>query len=569
MKNKKSLTILFLAMLVSACTGHSSAAFSSSNGGDSNSSSHKTYEHCYDGYYDSLVSWTNGEDLKNQLNAIIRNGYTALSYSGNFDSNVNADHSMYDFEYLDVIYSSTNSYKTDTNKGWQREHAWCASLMCGTTTTDAVKQKGRATDFHNLFAAEAGGNQSRGNKNYGVADKTAANYTNRTTSNGQDGYSFATEFEPGNIDKGRLARAIFYMATMYKDAEEDVANGVTMGGLTIVNDPVNYVAGDDCHFAIGNLNDLLSWNNSYAVDFLEMQHNVSVYTNANNPDGFAQGNRNPYVDYPGLVDYVYGSKKNQPGTLAELIPSCSYLNSDEDTLSHYALKEAKRDYSLGATVQRSDYVIAAVNKDYSYTVSNESFTHSLANHVFSDSDGDSITATITTGINTITYVISLNPMASCSTGVITLNKSTINDKSPNTEQLISFGSYQFYFKFTTSYSDVSSSGMTLRDDNQNGGFYLGSSNKTLTSLTLKSKESYTVDQAYIKACANNKDSSYKLVIKVGDQVLLDQATVNYNSQKPKCYGSSSRTPLTGQITYIFTGSNALRLNSIAFNEIIA
>ena len=109
MKNTKSLTLLILTMLVSACTGHSSAAFSSSNvdsSSSSSSSSNKTYEHCYDGYYDSLVSWTNGEDLKNQLNAIIRNGYTPNSYAGkvvNWQTNVAADHSKNDFEYLDVV----------------------------------------------------------------------------------------------------------------------------------------------------------------------------------------------------------------------------------------------------------------------------------------------------------------------------------------------------------------------------------------------------------------------------------------------------------------------------------
>ena len=72
MKNKKSLTLLFLTMLVSACTGHSSAAFSSSSSGSSEFIDNTDY---YNGYYASLVSWNNGEDLKNQLNAIIRNGY--------------------------------------------------------------------------------------------------------------------------------------------------------------------------------------------------------------------------------------------------------------------------------------------------------------------------------------------------------------------------------------------------------------------------------------------------------------------------------------------------------------
>ena len=159
-----------------------------------------------------------------------------------------------------------------------------------------------------MFAANASGNQSRGNKNYGYANAIAESYiTTFSSDNGKDGYTYDEFiFEPGDIDKGRLARAIFYMATMYKDAEKDTANNINMKGLTIVEDPVTYVAGDNCAFAIGNLSELLEWNNNVPVDYLEMQHNISVYTDKDNPDGVAQGNRNPYVDYPGLVDYVYG-----------------------------------------------------------------------------------------------------------------------------------------------------------------------------------------------------------------------------------------------------------------------
>lgn len=598
MKNVKSLTCLFVLILVSACNGHSSAAFSSSinsipetssssssqtlsqsssfssapsSGSSSQSSSGVDPATAYEGYYSSLVSWTDGEDLKNQLYTIMRNGYQPLSYATpNYETNINADHTKYDFEYLDVLYSSENMYKTDTNKkGWQREHAFCASLMCGSGTTDAVKMKGRATDFHNLFAADGSANGSRGNKNYGMADKTASNYTNRTTDGGYDGYSYSANFEPGDKDKGRLARAIFYMATMYKNDEEDTVNNVTMKGLTIKEQPVDYVAGESGAFAIGNLSTLLNWNSDYDVDYLEMQHNISVYKDIYTDDGCAQGNRNPYVDFPGLVDYAFGSKKDQAGELKDIVPTQSYLKCDEHTLSHYALKQAKRTYELGGQIANEDYVVVAVYKDYSYEVVNSGYTNSLSNHVFSENDGESIKATITAGENSFSYNIVLNPMINCSTGVVTLNTTGINDKTPNVEESVSWGGYDFYFSFTTSNSEVASGGMTLRNDNQNGGFYLGSGNKELTSLTIKTKESYTVDQAYIKACANNATSSFSLTIKVGDQVLLSSASVSYNQQKTKVFGAKANAPLTGQVTYIFTGSNALRINSIAFNAIIA
>ena len=573
-------------MLLVACGQHESAAFSSSTQPDITSSVDSSissdgstitssdpidYSKYYNGYYDTLVSWTNGEDLKNQLHTIIRKGYQPLSYTKsskqNYDTNIDADHSKYDFEYLDVIYSKNHTFKADTNKGWQREHAWCASLMCGSTTSNAVAFKGRATDFHNLFAANASGNQSRGNKNYGYANAISESYTTQFSSdNGKDGYTYdETIFEPGDIDKGRLARAIFYMATMYNDAEQDTSNNINMKGLTIVEDPVTYVAGNDCKFAIGNLSELLEWNKNVQVDYLEMQHNISVYTNTNNPDGIAQGNRNPYVDYPGLVDYVYGSKKDQPGTLKDVVASASYLECEYKGISHYAIKEAKREYGLGETVSSDDYKVVQVYKNYSYSAA-DAVSHSLSGHPFSENDGDSIEAKITTPVNELKYQISLNPLGACSSGILPVTTTGINKKTPDVNQSVTYGNVGFTFNFSTTYDAVASSGMTINNISA-GGITVGSSTRVLTKLTIASSASYTVDKIFIKAQAGNASSSYTLTIKVGDTVAFTN-TVN-DSTSWKDFGGALNEPLTGQISFIFVGSSSLKINSIAFNALIA
>ena len=577
MKKLKSLSLILATLLIAACSKPSSAAFSSSetfsesHSSSTNSSSEIVDDaHYYNGYYDTLVSWNNGEDLKNQLHAIIRNGYTAISYTKsskqNYDTNIHADHSKYDFEYLDVIYSKTDTFKTDTNKGWQREHAWCASLMCGSTTGNAINYKGRATDFHNLFAANASGNQSRGNKNYGYANAIAESYiTTFSSDNGKDGYTYDEFiFEPGDIDKGRLARAIFYMATMYKDAEKDTANNINMKGLTIVEDPVSYVAGDNCAFAIGNLSELLEWNNNVPVDYLEMQHNISVYIDKDNPDGAAQGNRNPYVDYPGLVDYVYGSKKDQPGTLKDVVASASYLESEYKGISHYAIKEAKREYGLGETVSSSDYKVVQVYKNYSFIETTSNITHSLSNHPFSESDGDKIEAKITTPSNEIKYMINLNPLGACSTGILDVTTTGIDKKKANVDQNVTYGSVGFTFNFVTTYSDVSTNGMTINNISA-GGITVGSSTRSLTKLTITTSDSYTVDRVFIKAMAGNASSSYTLTIKVGETTVFTN-TVN-DSTTWKNFGGALNEPLSGQISFIFIGSSSLKINSIAFNAI--
>ena len=597
MKKLKSLTCLLTLILVSACHGPTSGAFSSSSivsssieqpssssilpssssevpsssSSSSSSSQSQAISH-YNGYYDALVSWTDGEDLKSQLHAIIRNGYKPLTYTTpNYETNINADHSKYDFEYLDVVYSGDPVFRNQTNRGWQREHAFCASLMTGSLTADAVKHKGRATDFHNLFASSASANSSRGNKNYGVADVTSLTYTNRTTNNGNDGYSFdPVNFEPGNIDKGRLSRAIFYMATMYSETENDTINGITMKGLRIVENPVSYVAGENGAFAIGNLSTLLNWNNTYQVDYLEMQHNSSVFQDVFTADGYAQGNRNPYVDYPELVDYVYGSKKGQAGFLASLTASESLLKSNEHVVDHYALKEAKREYTYGETVSSNDYKIVKVYKDYTYEVIDNGFTHSLINHTFVESDGDNKTATIQVGDDTFTYQIDLNPMANCSTGPIVIKPDGINKSQKGIDQNVTYNNYQFLLNFETSYTGE----MTINNIWSNGsgsevlGTTFGSKTRVLSKLTIKTKDSFTIDAAYAKAFVGNNESSYRLTIKVGDTVLLSGKSFN-QTDVGKVMGNSVSEPLTGQVTFIFTGSSSLKINSIAFNAIIA
>ena len=575
MKLVKSLTLVCLLCLLGGCKKqHSSAAFSSSleisSAEPSSSSEQIDYSKFYNGYYDTLVSWTDGEDLKNQLHTIIRNGYTPLTYTKssskqNYDTNIHADHSKYDFEYLDVIYSNQHTFKTETNKGWQREHAWCASLMCGSTTGDAIKQLGRATDFHNLFAANASGNQSRGNKNYGYADLKSGSYESKASVNGgKDGYTYDEFiFEPGDVDKGRLARAIFYMATMYKDDEVDTANNINMKGLKIVEDPVSYVAGNNCAFAIGNLSTLLEWSEYIPVDYLEMQHNISVYKDTDNIDGVAQGNRNPFVDYPGLVDYVYGSKKNQPGSLKDVVASAYYLECEKEGLSHYALKEAKREYGFGDKLTANDYKVVGVNHDYTYEEVEGGVSNSFDNHEFSDSDGSTANASITTPINTFSYEIKLNPMGMCSSGILNLDSTGLAKTSANIDQNVSYGSVPFIVNFSSS-TDISGANRFITNISA-GGMTVGSGTNPCTRYSIVSQNTYTLDSAYIKAMTGNVNSSYTLTIKVGDTVVFVE-TVN-ESTNWKVFGGAFEQQLTGQLSFVFTGSSSLKLNSIAFNAI--
>ena len=311
---------------------------------------------------------------------------------------------------IDPVYTGglvANTTLTQQVK-WQREHAFCASLMTGSTTGNAVKMLGRATDFHNLFASDASGNSSRKNKNFGVADKDASGYT--VVGDLETGYSYDdVVFEPGNADKGKLARAIFYMCTMYNEVVEDTANNVTMQPLKVVEEDVPYVSGDECAFAIGHRSDLLEWARR-DVDLLEYQHNESVYSYApavhSDPaKDVAQGNRNPFVDYPELIDYAYGDKADQPGSLSELTPSYETLHIGDEGVAYYAVESAKRQYDDDEIFHLSDISVVAVNHDFTSSAFT-SFT------VTGAVDGqpmpsDTTKITVKTPINDITYDVTV------------------------------------------------------------------------------------------------------------------------------------------------------------------
>lgn len=102
------------------------------------------------------------------------------------------------------------------------------------------------------------------------------------------GYS-GTVFEPNDEYKGDFARIYFYMVTCYEDKVSTWESDML--------DHNSYLAFTD--WALGML---LRWAEEDPVSKKEIDRNNAVYS--------IQGNRNPYVDYPGLEQYVWGNMKD-------------------------------------------------------------------------------------------------------------------------------------------------------------------------------------------------------------------------------------------------------------------
>jgi endonuclease I len=113
-------------------------------------------------------------------------------------------------------------------------------------------------------------------------------------------------FEPNDEYKGDFARIYFYMATCYEEKLPDWRG----------NGNFNTMFTGDSYPAIKTwaLNMLLSWAKNDPVSEKEILRNNAVYGHDAKGDTILtvqmQGNRNPFVDYPGLEEYIWGSKQD-------------------------------------------------------------------------------------------------------------------------------------------------------------------------------------------------------------------------------------------------------------------
>ena len=102
--------------------------------------------------------------------------------------------------------------------------------------------------------------------------------------------SSLTVFEPADELKGDMARTYFYMVTRYENL---VASWKTNLNTEML--------GGNAYPAFSNwaITVLLEWSRLDPVSDKERARNDAIYTNF-------QHNRNPYIDYPSLAEYVWG-----------------------------------------------------------------------------------------------------------------------------------------------------------------------------------------------------------------------------------------------------------------------
>lgn len=100
-------------------------------------------------------------------------------------------------------------------------------------------------------------------------------------------------FEPVDEYKGDFARSYFYMAACYNNQVSTWSSPMLAGNSYPV-------------FSSWAVNLLLKWHRQDPVSKKETDRNDAVYAH--------QRNRNPFIDHPELVEYIWGDKKTQAWT---------------------------------------------------------------------------------------------------------------------------------------------------------------------------------------------------------------------------------------------------------------
>ena len=187
-----------------------------------------------------------------------------------------ADQDPHDKEKILLLYSrysiEPGGQGEEYKNGWNREHVFCQSYL-----HENAGAPGKATDCHNLFAADPSINSTRSNKIYDiggnrVVDKSPhADYMGGSGQYDLEAFCDYDSFEPPDISKGVCARAMFYMACVYAD------NGVQLGEES-----------DKAKKKMGKLSTLLQWNTSFPPSTWEITRNNII-------ENF-QGNRNVFID---------------------------------------------------------------------------------------------------------------------------------------------------------------------------------------------------------------------------------------------------------------------------------
>jgi endonuclease I len=149
-------------------------------------------------------------------------------------------------------------------------------------------------------------NNRRSNYPFGETDGEAYKSANNFSKLGKCTYPgfTGTVFEPNDLYKGDFARTYFYMVTCYEEKLPDWYTNYGVNGSGDTKTAVMATLDGKTYPGLSSwqLEMLMKWAKNDPVSEKEINRNNAVYG--------IQKNRNPFIDYPGLEQYIWGDKKN-------------------------------------------------------------------------------------------------------------------------------------------------------------------------------------------------------------------------------------------------------------------
>ena len=255
--------------------------------------------------YYAGINGTSSDAIRVALNAKI-NAHTTVTYDQlkylfQWTDTYDNEGKVIDDIYSDCDPSYTTSWCSGTC-GYNREHSVPKSWFNEATPL--------YSDAFHLYPTNCQVNSYRGNEPYGECSggtksgNSAAKPLGRKGKSTFSGYtSVGTVYEPDDEFKGDLARTYFYMVTCYMSTNFTQA----AGGKTMFT-----YSGSRADLSAYSVALLLKWHRQDPVSDRELARNEVIYGNSTyNKCKYKQGNRNPFIDYPELAEYIWGNKKGQ------------------------------------------------------------------------------------------------------------------------------------------------------------------------------------------------------------------------------------------------------------------
>ena len=245
------------------------------------------------GNYYQYAQHTKDSTLKNHLGYIICCGKRYRYGSGtckSWDAFYHTDRDTNTNQVLDMYSNEVRYFNPDkptaSVSGFDIEHMLPKSWWGGDVNPAYC-------DIYHLVPGDYSANRSKSNHAPGIPADSTFNNGSFVTGSGA-AYGLTRVFCPADEYKGDFARAYFYIATCYGDSLEWLSTGEP--GMAMTNEGWQ-------EFKPWLRDLLVAWHRMDPVSEKELQRAIEVNK--------IQGNRNPFIDYPELVEYIWGNKQGQ------------------------------------------------------------------------------------------------------------------------------------------------------------------------------------------------------------------------------------------------------------------